>query len=72
MSRKPTSDPPQATPELTSDDKTPAPGGAHPGSPYLRRPLRRLEDVKRKPDTEERPDDTPPGKTRHEGDGGNE
>jgi hypothetical protein len=70
MSRKhgPTGNPPKPKP----DDKTPATGGEHPVSPYLRRPLRRLDEVVRKPDAGERPDDGRPGKNRHEGDGSNE
>jgi hypothetical protein len=74
MSRKhgPTGNPPKGGPKPTPDEKTPGPGGEHPVSPYLRRPLRRLDEVLRKPGAGERPDDTPPGKNRHEGDSGDE
>ena len=39
-------------------------------SPYLRRPLRRLDEVQRRPDTGDRPDNA--RKSRQEGDGTNE
>ncbi len=61
---------PTNPPKPKAKDDARATGGEQPVSPYLRRPLRRLDEVERRPDTEKRPDNA--RKPRQEGDGTNE
>jgi hypothetical protein len=61
---------PTHPPKPKPKDDAPAAGREHSVSPYLRRPLRRLDEVERRPDTGDRPDNA--RKPRQEGDGTNE
>jgi hypothetical protein len=56
--------------DAPTTDGGPATGDQRSVSPYLRRPLRKLEEVERRPDTGDRPHNA--SKPRQEGDGTNE
>jgi hypothetical protein len=56
--------------DAPAKDDAPSNRDQQPVSPYLRRPLRKLEEVERRPDTGDRPDSA--RKPRQEGDGTNE
>jgi hypothetical protein len=74
MTRKPdpTTNPPKAEPKGKPEDSATATDGERYVSPYLRRPLRRLDEVEHRPDAGDRTEKARPGKNRHEGDGNDE